>query len=75
MIRPTHTDAINYVTTLFAGPVWEGMENIRIVSTKDNDEDADAAVDVTFMYDASDADIIGTMTVWTESTGKLYGEW
>lgn len=69
--RPTHTVASAYVEDLFAGDDWEGMDNLVITGCADFEDDC---VDVTFEY----GDVMlntGTMTVWYQPSGKLYGEW
>ena len=70
-VRPTHVEAADYVRALFTSSDWTGMEGLVITACADVD---DKAVDVFFEYGNGLLNN-GTMTVWTQSNGSLYGEW
>lgn len=73
MVRPTHTEAIMYVATLFSSPSWEGMGDVLITETEDCGLAEEESVDVTFTY--NNGEETGKMTVWVEGPDTLYGEW
>lgn len=69
----TNENASTYVTDIFAS--W-GYQDLAVTGAaiKHDDDDMDM-VDVTIDYTDDSGRHTGTMTVWVEIDGSLYGEW
>jgi hypothetical protein len=69
----TNENATTYVTDIFAS--W-GYQDLAVTGTAIcADIPDDAAIDVTLNYTDDSGRHTGTMTVWIETNGSLYGEW
>lgn len=67
----TNETALAYVAHYITSECgYVGFKVDRVTVCQDIPDDA--AIDVTFTYDGG---LTGTMTVWIETNGNLYGEW
>lgn len=73
MRTPSHNEAAAYVEALFTpANGYEGMGEVIATSVTPGADEG--TVDVFFEYGNSLLNN-GTMTVWVERNGSLYGEW